>query len=458
MHPVEIGEGQQPALDTRCGKRSHRLTGSAVRGQWLPSGAVADEIQRPEHSQAAHLPNHRVRLGQCAQPWPEHGFADLRGVLHDAVLVHSGDRGQRRGTRQRVAGVGQSTRKDSVVERCCDLIGDDHAAQRHVSGVRALGKNDQVGIDAPVVEGEPRAGAAEPGHHLIGDVDDAVLVAQRSYTIEIPGWRYEHSCGADDRFDHDRGHCAWALKGDDLLEMRQSPLGFLFRGLGPKRRPVQVRAEEVHVSVGKLVGPAPRVAGGGDRGTGVPVVAAVETEHLVAPSVQPGHPDGIFSRVRTAVGEEHFVVSRGRQIGDGLRGSAAHQGRMLRGERHLHARLLLNRRDDRRVLMADIGVDQLAGEIQEFGAVEIPHLAASAGRQHPRIQRPLRTPGMENMRPVEGECFVVGAVQPPLGKRLLIGHALQRRWIMELLRNQGRMASRNPPLVRPLALPACECL
>ena len=86
-----------------------------------------------------------------------------------------------------------------------DPLADDHAAEWDVTGVDALGEGDEVGGDIPAVDGEPLAAAPEPGHHLIGDHHDAVLVAQRPHAGEVAVRGHEDPVGPDDRLQHDGG-------------------------------------------------------------------------------------------------------------------------------------------------------------------------------------------------------------------------------------------------------------
>jgi hypothetical protein len=46
---------------------------------------------------------------------------------------------------------------------------------------------------------EPLAGAAEAGHHLVADHQDAVLVAQRAHALQVAVGRHEDAVGAGDR-------------------------------------------------------------------------------------------------------------------------------------------------------------------------------------------------------------------------------------------------------------------
>ena len=62
--------------------------------------------------------------------------------------------------------------------------------------------------------------------------------------------------------------------------------------------------------------------------------------------------------------------------------------------------LRLNRRHHFGMLMADIGVHQLAAEIQIFFAIVIPQHTAQPGLNHQGIQRPLHRPRMKHKFPI----------------------------------------------------------
>ena len=62
--------------------------------------------------------------------------------------------------------------------------------------VRPLAMVMQVGHDVPVVDREPPAGAAEAGHHLVGDQQDAVAVADLAHALEVAVGRDEDPVGA----------------------------------------------------------------------------------------------------------------------------------------------------------------------------------------------------------------------------------------------------------------------
>ena len=160
-------------------------------------------------------------------------------------------------------------------------------------------------------------------------------------------------------------------------------------------------AEEVHLLRGVLIGPATWITRRLDRRTRVAVVAAIGRQHLVLVRVQARHADRILNRIGTTVGEEHFLVARTRSINDALRGLAPHDIGMLRRHRREPTRLLLDGFDHLRVLMADVDVDELAGEVQVAVAVVVPEVAPLRGRNRQRLDLRLRTPGVEDVRTVE---------------------------------------------------------
>ena len=175
-----------------------------------------------------------------------------------------------------------------------------------------MAKVIRSGRDVPVVDGEPLAGAAEAGHHLVGDVDDAVAVADLAHAGQVAVRRDEDAGRARDATP---ARCAAIVPGPSnattCSRCSSARSHSCSSDSRPERRAVGVRAEEVHDAGGAaVVGPAPRVAGHLDRGGRVAVVAAVGREHLVPAGVQPGHPHRVLDRVGAAVGEEHLVAAR----------------------------------------------------------------------------------------------------------------------------------------------------
>ncbi|CAB4974393.1 unannotated protein [freshwater metagenome] len=255
--------------------------------------------------------------------------------------------------------VGEAAGEDPRVEGCGNSVADDDAADRDVAGVGALREDDEIGLDVPVLEREPSARAAEAGHRLVGDHDDAVLVAECSHALEVAGWGHEHSGRANDAFDEDGADGAGSLELNDLLEVLKSALALLSLRGCPEGRAVEVGAKEVDMLRRVLIRPAAGVAGRGDGSSGVAVVRAVEREHLVLVRVDAGHADRVLDCIGAAVGEEHLVHVVGDETGDELRRFAPRRVGVLRGNRRQLRGLILNRLDDLRMLVADVDVDEL---------------------------------------------------------------------------------------------------
>ena len=68
--------------------------------------------------------------------------------------------------------------------------------------------------------GEPLAGAAEARHHLVGDHQDAVLVAERAHALQVAVGRNEDAVGAGHRLEDERRDRLRPFELDDLLEVR----------------------------------------------------------------------------------------------------------------------------------------------------------------------------------------------------------------------------------------------
>jgi hypothetical protein len=97
------------------------------------------------------------------------------------------------------------------------LARDDDAAQRQIGAGHALGERHQVGLDAPMTQGEPAAGAAEAGDHLVGDQQHLVPVADLAQAREIGRRRHDHAAGAHDRLGDDGGDRVGPFLQDRLL-------------------------------------------------------------------------------------------------------------------------------------------------------------------------------------------------------------------------------------------------
>ena len=88
-----------------------------------------------------------------------------------------------------------------------DRFTRQEGADRHAGG-NALGRRDDVRLDARVLDGPPAAGASHPGLDLVDHEQDAVLVADLAQAAQERDRRGKVSALALHRLDHDGGHVA----------------------------------------------------------------------------------------------------------------------------------------------------------------------------------------------------------------------------------------------------------
>ena len=312
MGAAAVDERQQTPRAAAGGEGGHRGVGRAgrvERHQRLAGRLVPHQLHRPEGADAADLADHGVPVGDPLERRAEHLVSRDRSALEDPVVGHGLDVAASRGAGQRMPGVGQPAGIRPGAEGVDDRRRDDDAAQRHVTAVRALGEGDQIGLDGDVAAGlvaEPVAEPAETDHHLVGDPEDAVLVAERAHPGQVTG-RRQHASRRPPEIDSSTIAAMVAAP----RARRSAPGGPAARSHSSRRRgaegrAVQERPEEVDDAPAPWsVGPAPRVAGEVDRrARGGAVVGAVGATAPSTPGVQPGHPDRVLDRVGAAVGEE----------------------------------------------------------------------------------------------------------------------------------------------------------
>src|SRR4051812_39130475 len=71
------------------------------------------------------------------------------------------------------------------------LILDDHGPERGIATTEPFGHSHQVGHNVPMLDPEQLACAAETCHHLVGDEQDSIRVADPANLLEV-------SCGRRD--------------------------------------------------------------------------------------------------------------------------------------------------------------------------------------------------------------------------------------------------------------------
>lgn len=119
-------------------------------------------------------------------------------------------------------------------------------------------------------------------------------------------------------------------------------------------------------------------------------------DDLVATSGQSRHTDGVLVRIGPAVSEEHLGETVGCVIQDQLRRPGASLIGVRRSDRRKLGGLPLNRFDHPGMLVADVDVDELAGEVKVSSPISIPDLAAQTASDGDGGKSSLRRPGVEH--------------------------------------------------------------
>ena len=177
-------------------------------------------------------------------------------------------------------------------------------AERDVGRGDAFRGNQNVGLQVPVVDGEPAAGAAPSGHHFVGNHEHAVAVADFAQTRKIFRRRNEYAVGADDRLEDDGRHVT--LVADHVLDVVGA--GDVARGIGVLDGAVVAvgfgREDHVGNFAGRFHGPAARIAGGRDGARGRSMIGAVARDDFVFARVHARDFEGRFVGLGAAGGEE----------------------------------------------------------------------------------------------------------------------------------------------------------
>ena len=260
------------------------------------------------------------------------------------------------GDRDRVADVGAAD--GAVARRVHDLRPAEHARERQAGGDR-LGDRDQVGLDPELLDGEGRAGAAEAGLHLVGDEDDAVLVAEPSQALHELAGRDDEAALALDGLEDDRRH---VLGRDARLE------GVLERVEVGEGHPVGLRRER----------PEPRLVrmglgGEAEREQRAAVEGALEGDHGGAPRVGARELDRVLDRLGARVEERGARLARDRRQREQPLGQA--DVVLVREDGEVGVRealdLIAHGLDHARVRMADVHAADAAREVDERVPVDV---------------------------------------------------------------------------------------
>src|SRR5882762_9343872 len=179
---VPANQGVEALLAEEAAQGGHLVGGAVEGGHGLASLAAAYQLDDAEESDRAHRSYRRMlRLQFGAES--RHDGAHFFCVVDQSIFFVDANRGQRGGASHGMAVVSQASVKDFVLKMLCDVMTHAHGSEREIAGSQSLGHRNQVRDNLPVIDGEPRAGAAESGHDFVRDHQDAVLVAQFADTF-----------------------------------------------------------------------------------------------------------------------------------------------------------------------------------------------------------------------------------------------------------------------------------
>src|SRR5215831_208004 len=259
-------------------------------------------------------------------------------------------------------------------------------AQGQVTCRQSLSHRDQVGDNFPVIDGEPLAGSSESGHDLVGNNQDAVLVAYFAHALHVAIGRNENAIRAGDGFEDEGGDRLRSFELDDLfdhVERFLSRVGFAVNAV--------VRIEYADNARNARLGcPSAGIARQADRSGGRAVIRTITRNDLVATGVKTRDLDGVLIGLGPAIGEEESVDVARSDFSE-LRTEA---GTRLSCHERIgiaqRLRLLVNSLDDALVTVSDVDRHQLAVEVDETLPIGRPKINALGAGNRDRVNLRLR--------------------------------------------------------------------
>ena len=161
---------------------------------------------------------------------------------------------------------------------------------------------------------------------------------------------------------------------------------------------IRIRIEHPHDAAHtRLVRPPSRIAREHDRAVSRAMVRAVARDDLVPPGREPCELDRVLVRLRARVREERHAEIARCHLFEQPTQARARLRRHRRADRAEPVGLLLDRRDDLRVLVTDVDVDELGREVEVALPVVVPEVPALGTRDRDRVDRVLGGPRVEDV-------------------------------------------------------------
>ena len=169
----------KPRAKHRCGERGAQLRRRLARA------AIGHQLDAAQQASAPHVADALVAILQLSQPGRE-PVAGHPGPLDQALAGDHLEHGQPDGGRQRVAHVRRVEEEAPLVGLGLDRLRGQRGRQRK-AGAERLRQGEEVRDDAVTLEGEHRAGAAEPRLGFVDHEQHAPLVASLGQRCEVAG-------------------------------------------------------------------------------------------------------------------------------------------------------------------------------------------------------------------------------------------------------------------------------
>src|SRR5712692_1981579 len=271
-----------------------------------------------------------------------------------------------------------------------NVVAHAHGAERQVAARQSLRHADEVGYNLPMIHRKPLTGPSKPGHHLVGDHQYAVFVANLADTLQIAVGRHKNAVRSRYGFQYECRNRPWTFQLDDFLDIRQRLLHRV-----PPTLDAMIGIEDTDDSGDAGLGcPAPGVASKRSASGSRAVIRPVACEYLVPSRKKPGDLDGIFIGFGAAIRKKECVDVPGRDLGQLGSKTRPH----LRGHKRVgvgkNGSLLVYGFNDTGIAVSNIDAHQLAVEVQEalaLGRPEVDSLGAGdRNRIDVRLSRPLK--------------------------------------------------------------------
>ena len=274
-------------------------------GRGFERGPVAHQLHAQVEPAPADVPDERVHFPEAFQPFL-HPPADAERVLLEALVAQDVEDGQADRAGDRIAAVRVEI-LHSVGERCGDLGGRDHRAERVAVADRLSQRHDvghdALGLESPDVRPDP----AESHLHLVGHADPARQPDVRVGLAEISFGQLDLAGAARKGFAVERGDLPALAPG--VLDGFGHVAGVLLRGVGI----VPAVAAAVEVGEGDRVdvvrrpgaaGPVELVGAEVDQRAQVSVIRGLHDDDVRGARIGPGHPQRQVVGLAAAVHEE----------------------------------------------------------------------------------------------------------------------------------------------------------